>query len=117
MGAAAGIVWVTGVTGVRKAMAGGTEAAGAACTVAGAAASASATALAACGAASTFDSSALKREAPLGTVAGAVTGTGGMSRRCERVNNGAFARVTEAASFDVEYWRSTATGNPAAIGA
>jgi hypothetical protein len=41
-----------------------------------------------------------KRDAPRGAAGvAAATATGGMSRRCERVKSGAFARVTEAASF------------------
>ena len=46
-----------------------------------------------------FVSSAPKRDAPLGAADLAATTTGGMSRRCDRVNSGALARVTEAASF------------------
>lgn len=45
-------------------------------------------------------SGAPNRDAPLGAAgAAAATATGGMSRRCERVNNGAFARVTAATSL------------------
>ena len=54
-----------------------------------------------CAALSASASSAPKREAPCGAADGAATTTGGMSRRCERVNSGAFARVTEAASLGV----------------
>jgi len=47
-------------------------------------------------------SGAPKRDAPRGAAGvAAATTTGGISRRCERVKSGAFARVTEAASFGV----------------